>query len=65
MALTLKDMYSLDNNKFALTLYAGEKGLHNILTWVYLMEDIDNTDFLRGDELIITTASGKSLSGYY
>lgn len=55
MALTLKDMYSLDNNKFALTLYAGEKGLHNILTWVYLMEDIDNTDFLRGDELIITT----------
>lgn len=55
MALTLKDMYSLDNNKFALTLYAGENGLHNTLTWVYLMEDIDNTDFLRGDELIITT----------
>lgn len=55
MSLTLKDVYSLDNNKFNLTLYAGKSGLHNVLTWVYLMEDIDNTDFLRGNELIITT----------
>lgn len=55
MALTLKGIYTLDKNKFDLTLHAGENGLSNILTWVYLMEDIYNTDFLRGNELIITT----------
>lgn len=61
MALTIYDMYSLNNNKFQLTLHAGKKGLHNPLTWVYLMEDIENADFLREKELIITT--GMQLTG--
>lgn len=51
----LSELYSASKEKYQLNLIAGEKGLLNPITWVYLTEDIGNIDFLKGNELVITT----------
>lgn len=55
MALTLTEIYSSTKNKYKLSLIEGYKGLSRVMNWVYISEDISNTEFLRGGELIITT----------
>ena len=57
MSLLLKDIYSETKNRFRLELVCA-RGL-NRLYWVYVAEDIATTDFLYGNELIITTGMGK------
>lgn len=55
MALTLNEIYSQTKTLYNLNLLCGENGLSNIVNWVYISEDINNADFLRGGELVITT----------
>ena len=40
------------------TLIAGEKGLHNLVTWVHMIETIEATSFLDGGEIAFTTGFG-------
>ncbi|SFS05117.1 PucR family transcriptional regulator [Anaeromicropila populeti] len=55
MALILKEILKKSREQYQLTLIAGSAGINNYVSWIYITEDINNTDFLRGNELIITT----------
>lgn len=55
MAIFLKDLYYDTKKKYRLSLIAGGKGMENIVSWVYISEDVSTTAFLNGGELIITT----------
>ena len=55
MSLSLGEIYNATRNRYQLTLAAGENGLSRIMSWVYVSEDINTSDFLCGGELIITT----------
>lgn len=61
MAYPLHYFIQKTSHRYQLKQLAGEKGLEQMISWVYLMEDIQNTDFLRGGELVITT--GMSITG--
>ncbi|MFV0528849.1 MAG: PucR family transcriptional regulator [Lachnospiraceae bacterium] len=60
MSIVLHDLYQELAERFGVRLLAGKSGLQHEVTWPYLLEDINNTQLLRGHELIITT--GMSLS---
>ena len=55
MSYSLHYFIRKTSTRYQLTQLAGNAGLHADISWVYLMEDIENTDFLRGGELVITT----------
>ncbi|MDF2803404.1 MAG: putative transcriptional regulator [Anaerocolumna sp.] len=55
MSAQVTDLYDSEKEKYSLTLVAGENGLTNSVSWVYLAEDIQNMSFLKGGELVITT----------
>lgn len=55
MAYSLHYFIRKTTSRYHLTQLAGADGLQADISWVYLMEDIENTDFLRGGELVITT----------
>ena len=40
---------------YGLKLLAGECGLNNEVSWIYYTEDCQTVEFIRGNELIITT----------
>lgn len=52
---SVETLYQVSQRKYSLELRAGEAGLRNPVTWVYLAEDVRNTSFLKGGELLITT----------
>ena len=55
MAIFLRDLYYDTKRKYNLNLISGGKGMENIVSWVYISEDISTSTFLNGGELIITT----------
>lgn len=55
MGTQITDLYESAKDKYFITLHSGEAGLTNPVSWVYLAEDIQNTAFLKGGELVITT----------
>jgi hypothetical protein len=55
MSYLLSEFYSSSKEVYKIRLVAGENGLINNVTWLYLAEDIENANFLRGNELVITT----------
>lgn len=55
MSYSLHYFIRKTSTRYQLTQLAGKAGLSADISWVYLMEDIENTDFLRGGELVITT----------
>lgn len=55
MGTQVIDLYESEKKRYSLTLAAGEKGLTNSVSWVYLAEDFQNMSFLKGGELVITT----------
>ena len=38
-----------------MTLLAGKGGLHNLVSWVHMVETSEATDFLEGGEIAFTT----------
>ncbi len=55
MAITIRDIYKDTKELYKLKLVCGEKGLDNIMDWVYISESIYPTSFLNEGELIIST----------
>ena len=55
MALTLRHFYHQSRPKYKLRLLTPSVSLHQKITWIHLLEDINNCSFIRGGELIITT----------
>ncbi|MDD6482756.1 MAG: PucR family transcriptional regulator ligand-binding domain-containing protein [Lachnospiraceae bacterium] len=40
------------------TIIAGEQGIHNLVSWVHMIETTEATDFLQGGEIAFTTGVG-------
>lgn len=55
MAIHLKQVYLETKEKYKLQLVAGEAGLDYMMNWLYRMESLEDIEFLKGNELIITT----------
>ncbi|WP_243145486.1 PucR family transcriptional regulator ligand-binding domain-containing protein, partial [Clostridium neonatale] len=58
MSITLKSLYYETKNKYKLKLIAGESGIDNVVSWFHFMEDESTINFIRGNELIVTTGLG-------
>lgn len=55
MRTQVKSLYEISKNRFQLSLIAGQSGMRNSASWIYLTEDIQNISFVKGGELVITT----------
>ena len=55
MSITLKNLYQETGKYYQIQLVAGESGLSREVAWVQFCEEPDNTEFFRGNDLIITT----------
>lgn len=55
MALSVEDFYEYGRNEYALTLLTDKSTLKHSMSWIYLLEDLNNLSFLREDNLVITT----------
>lgn len=55
MSVTLQQLYDLVKDKADMKLVAGEAGLNHIVTWVHMVEGIDISSFLEGNEVAFTT----------
>lgn len=58
MAVKLRTVYYATKDKYELTLVAGEKGLDNLFSWIHILENITTTNFIYGNEIILTTGIG-------
>ncbi len=58
MAVTIRELYQDTRQKYKLELLSGKESLDHMVSWVHLTEDTSTTDFIRGNELIITTGLG-------
>ena len=57
MAVELCNLIKQVNN-MDITLAAGEKGMHNLVTWVHMVETIEASTFLDGGEIAFATGFG-------
>lgn len=57
MAVELCNLIKQVNN-MDITLAAGEKGIHNLVTWVHMIETIEASKFLEGGEIAFSTGFG-------
>ncbi len=55
MAVTLKKLYKENSSAFKLSLRAGQNGLGNVVSWVYMLEDEFIIPYFHGAELAVTT----------
>ena len=55
MSFTLKHFYQQSKEKYKLKFITPSVALNHKITWIHLLEDINNCSFIRGGELIITT----------
>lgn len=55
MAILLSALYENYKDQYQLRLVAGVSALSISVSWVYVLEDLNNIPFLRGNELLIST----------
>jgi len=55
MKTSVRGLYEGIRTGYQVTLRCGGNGLDRMPTWVYLAEDLQNIDFLKGGEFVITT----------
>lgn len=55
MSISIKQLYDGNDNPFQLSVCAGRNSLHNIVNWIYMMEDEHIVPYFSGSELIVTT----------
>lgn len=55
MAVTLRELYDGVREKEEIRLVAGQAGMNHVVRWVHMVEGIDISCFLEGDEVAFTT----------
>lgn len=55
MGICVRELYRLTERTYHLQLLAGESGLDYDVRWMYFIEDYEVTDYIYGNELVITT----------
>ena len=58
MAVTVRRLCRNLTKEYHIHLVAGAEGLGNYVEWVHIVEDYDVADFLKGQELVMTTGIG-------
>ncbi|MCH4177137.1 MAG: PucR family transcriptional regulator [Streptococcaceae bacterium] len=56
MALSVEELVNHAKKSYQIQILAGQTGLNNVVNWIHSVEDIQVANFLRGDELVFTTA---------
>lgn len=56
MSVSIKQLCAADENPFELSVCAGHSSLHNVVNWIYMLEDEHIIPYFSGNELIVTTA---------
>lgn len=54
MSIMVKKLYKNGTFLYNMKLIAGQNGLNNLVQWVHIIEDVDVTSFLHGNELVFT-----------
>ena len=55
MALTLSQLCVNVEKTYQMKLVAGEDGMDNVVRWVHIIEDVEVSHFINGQELVFTT----------
>lgn len=58
VAVSLKDLYSLVEKDYDITLIAGRKGMNKPVRWLHMVENAEISSFLEGQEIAFTTGIG-------
>ena len=58
MAITLAKLCQKAYENYRMQLIAGKGGLYNVVSWVHIIEDVEVSQFLNGNELVFTTGIG-------
>ena len=58
MAITLAKLCQKAYENYRMQLVAGRGGLYNAVSWVHIIEDMEVSNFLNGNELVFTTGIG-------
>ena len=53
--MLLGTMYEVLQQAHSLKLIAGEKNIRRQMTWFHILEDVEQSSFIRGNELVFTT----------
>lgn len=59
MALTLRQLCEQSWYLYEMNIIAGSKGADHIISWIYVLEDVEAGEYIRGGELIFTTGIGQ------
>ncbi len=63
MSVTLQKLFHENEALFKLSLAAGQNGVGNVVSWVYMLEDETITSFFHGTELAVTTCMKSERDG--
>ncbi len=63
MAVTLKKLYKDNSAAFRLSLIAGQNAIHNVVSWVYMLEDEFIIPYFHGAELAVTAGMKCAVDG--
>lgn len=55
MALTLSQLCVNVESTYGMKLIAGEEGMDQVVRWVHIIEDVEVSSFINGQELVFTT----------
>ncbi|SEW44458.1 DNA-binding transcriptional regulator, PucR family [[Clostridium] fimetarium] len=55
MSVTVEKMYQVLKDKYQLKLISGEKGIHNMVQWMSVIDNNDVIPYMRATELAVTT----------
>ena len=64
MAITVKKLVKNVAKRYKMELVAGEKGVDNLVQWAHIVEDMDVTLFLRGQEIVFTVGIMNKSEGW-
>lgn len=64
MAITVKKLVKNVAKRYKMELVAGEKGVDNLVQWAHIVEDMDVTLFLRGQEIVFTVGIMNKYEGW-
>lgn len=58
MSTTLEKIYYTAMRKYNMKLVAGNEGIWNNVSWLHILEEKENANFLNGEELVLLTGIG-------
>ncbi len=64
MAIAVRKLYKNGSFLYKMKLVAGKDGLDNLVKWIHIIEDVEVSSFLHGNELVFTAGILNKDSGW-